>query len=340
MKKSFSTTWRLALSYLAIIMTLSLLFSAVLFMVLSSKLNQPLPPPDGRHMMERGNSEASDFSDQQQARLRQRDEETRRSVLVALGLVNVSMLIGGTAFSYYLARRTLRPIEAAMQQQAQFVADASHELRTPLAALLLKNEVALRKKSLDNAKIRSVLQHNVREIEALRDLSNSLLGLAQAEVASGQKQRTSLYTLIQEVKASFSAVATDKGVVIETTKGERDDKATAVVAPAVRQIISVLLDNAIKYAPATQGHVTISLTAHAHASVITVADNGPGIAPADQKRIFERFYRADAARTRKDASGYGLGLSIAKTVADAHGYQLTVASRPGKGTAFTLKIPK
>ena len=108
---------------------------------------------------------------------------------------------------------------------------------------------------------------------------------------------------------------------------------------AVRQILSILVDNAIKYAPQKVGEVKIWVRLNKNSVEFIVKDNGPGISSNDQKHIFERFYRADAARTRTDASGYGLGLAIAKTLADRCGYTIRIKSKPSAGAEFILVIP-
>jgi signal transduction histidine kinase len=163
---------RLALSYLAVIMTLSLAFSVIIYAITSAQLNRPLPP--GEHAQQPPEIIERQFSH----RLEQRNSETRGSVIISLVVLNGVMLLVGYWLSLLLARRTLEPIERSIEQQAQFVSDASHELRTPLAALLLVNEIALRKSTLTEKKARQVLGQNVAEIKKLTELSNSLLDLA------------------------------------------------------------------------------------------------------------------------------------------------------------------
>lgn len=327
-----SDTWRLALSYLAIIMTLSVVFSAVVYGLVASQLGRPLPPPRGA-----ASHGAEALPAQTQARLDRRDEEARGSVLLALMLLNGAMLLGGTLFSYRLSRRTLAPIEAAFERQSQFVSDASHELRTPLAALMAINEVALRKKSLTPDKARQVMSRTVEEATRLRDLSDSLLGLAQAGKVVGEPHTTSLAQLITEVAQTLAPSAKAKKLRIQQAIPQ-DVMATIHPQP-VRQIITILLDNAIKYSP-QHGDITVTAQ-HVHGRVmVTVRDNGPGIAPEHQARIFERFYRTDTARTRTATAGYGLGLAIAKSLADTYGYRLGVESTPGKGATFTLVVER
>ena len=306
---------RLALSYLAVIMTLSLAFSVIIYAVTSTQLNRELPPDD--HI-----KQSADIEDQFHHRLERRDNETREMVVISLIVLNGAMLVFGYWLSLVLARRTLAPIERSIEQQAQFVSNASHELRTPLAALLLSNEIAMRKRVLTDEKARQVLSQNVEEIKKLTNLSNSLLDLAKSE---------------KEVIRQYSQVAKAKQVKI--FHDIPDGQKVTLQVNAARQILSILVDNAIKYAPQKVGEVKIWVRLNKNSVEFIVKDNGPGISSNDQKHIFERFYRADAARTRTDASGYGLGLAIAKTLADRCGYTIRIKSKPSAGAEFILVIP-
>lgn len=320
---------RLALSYLAVIMTLSLLFSVIIYAITSAQLNRPLPPSE--HAQQPPELIERQFSH----RLEQRNRETRGSVIMSLAVLNGVMLLVGYWLSVMLARRTLVPIERSIEQQAQFVSDASHELRTPLAALLLVNEVALRKSTLTEKKARHVLGQNVAEIKKLTELSNSLLDLAKSEQTMTEPELVNPASLIQEVAAQCAPAARAKQVTISCPKFTHN---ALLHASAVRQIVAIFVDNAIKYVPPQNGKVNVRVNCKKHALEFTVRDNGTGIAPRDQKHIFERFYRADTARTRTDVSGHGLGLAIAKSLADRCGYTIRVKSQPPNGAEFTLVV--
>lgn len=321
---------RLALSYLTVIMTLSVLFSGIIYAVTSSQLNRSLPPDD--HV-----KQTSEIEDQFNHRLERRDNKTREMVIMSLVVLNGVMLVFGYWLSLLLARRTLMPIEQSIEQQAQFVSNASHELRTPLAALLLSNEIAIRKRVLTDEKARQVLSQNVEEIKKLANLSNSLLDLAKSENALGSPELINISEIIKEVIRQYSRVAKAKQVKI--FHDIPDGQKVILQVNAVRQILSILVDNAIKYAPQKVGEVKIWVRLNKNSVEFIVKDNEPGISSNDQKHIFERFYRADAARTRTDASGYGLGLAIAKTLADRCGYAIRIKSKPSAGAEFILVIP-
>lgn len=323
---------RLALSYLAVIMTLSLAFSVIIYAITSAQLNRPLPP--GEHAQQPPEIIERQFSH----RLEQRNSETRGSVIISLVVLNGVMLLVGYWLSLLLARRTLEPIERSIEQQAQFVSDASHELRTPLSALLLNNEVALRKPTLTDKKARQVLGQNVAEIKKLTELSNSLLDLAKSEQTMTEPELVNPATLIEEVVTRFTPAAQVKWVkLVYDNQSPTGD--VPLQANAVRQILAIFMDNAIKYAPPKNGEVALQARFKKNTLEFIVKDNGPGIAPGDQKHIFERFYRADAARTRTGVSGHGLGLAIAKSLADRCGYTIRIKSQPPNGAEFTLVVP-
>ena len=322
---------RLALSYLAVIMTLSLAFSVIIYAITSAQLNRPLPP--GEHAQQPPEIIERQFSH----RLEQRNSETRGSVIISLVVLNGVMLLVGYWLSLLLARRTLEPIERSIEQQAQFVSDASHELRTPLAALLLVNEIALRKSTLTEKKARQVLGQNVAEIKKLTELSNSLLDLAKSEGVVTDPELVNPATLIEEMVTRFTPAAQAKRVkLVYDNQSPPGD--VPLQANAVRQILAIFMDNAIKYAPPKNGEVALQARLKKNTLEFIVKDNGPGIAPGDQKHIFERFYRADAARTRTGVSGHGLGLAIAKSLADRCGYTIRIKSQPPNGAEFTLVV--
>lgn len=313
---------RLALSYLAVIMTLSLAFSVIIYAITSVQLNHPLPPSE--HAQQPPELVERQFS----RRLEQRNRETRGSVVMSLIVLNGVMLLIGYWLSLLLAWRTLTPIERAMRAQVQFVSDASHELRTPLTALMTTNEVALRKKTLDEKKARAVYQRNIDEVEKLRELTDNLLQLTQVDNQQIEKQAVDMAKLVRDTVDRYQPVADKKQVVLDM---QVPSVTHTVAVAAVTQILGTLIDNAIKYSP-LGGTVVIRLDGQ----TLSVVDQGIGIAKQDQAKIFDRFYRSDEARTRGHGSGYGLGLAIAKAVADKNGYQLSVKSEAGQGSTFSL----
>lgn len=182
------------------------------------------------------------------------------------------------------------------------------------------------------------MSQNVTEIKKLTELSNSLLDLVKLEGVVTDPELVNPAMLIEEMVTRFTLAAQAKRVklVCDNQTSTRD---VLLQANAVRQILAIFMDNAIKYVSPKDGEVILRVRLKKNTLEFIVKDNGPGIAPGDQKHIFERFYRADAARTRTDVSGHGLGLAIAKSLADRCGYTIQVKSRPSDGTEFTLIIP-
>lgn len=326
-------TWRLARTYLAVMMVFSLMFSGVLFAIFSQNLKRDFrTPPKLREYSD----ELLNFSNSFEDQIQKRDVETLNSVLISLGLFNLLILGVGTWVSWLLARWTLRPIEENFERQSQFVSDASHEIRTPLAAMLASNEVALRKKVLTEEKSRQVLAKNIAEIQNLASLTENLLNLASAENSKSEKQKFEVLKTAEEVLAGVKTEAEKKQIVCETSGESFEINANQV---AIKQILKILSENAVKYSE-EKSRVEMKTWQNKKFAVFEVRDQGEGISKENQARIFERFYRVAEARTRDKNSGYGLGLAIVKSLAEQNKFEISVESEPGKGSKFSLKIPK
>ena len=223
-------------------------------------------------------------------------------------------------------------LESAFQRISQFTADAAHELRTPLALIRTTAEVAMR--SGQSEEYRDALPQIVEETARTADLVDQLLFLARADAGGTLPVRSTfqLESVMLDVVESARKLAAARG--IELSAPERILQVELHGDPAaMRRLLLILLDNAIKYTP-RGGGVTIAL----NPSSIEITDTGIGIAADDLPHIFERFYRADKARSR-DSGGAGLGLSLAKWIAEAHGASITVQSRAGDGSKFVLHLP-
>lgn len=329
-------TRRLALSYLAIIMLLSVSFSVVFYNASSRELGRQLPPIAAFQEFNAGNSGPGNTRSRQiDEFLAQRIAEGRSALAERLIWLNLLAVAAGSALSYYLARRTLEPIEANVEAQAQFVSDASHELRTPLTALQTSNEVALRRRSLSETEARELLRQNITEVTKLKSLTDGLLRLATQSAGPPVLEPVSLQDGAAEAMNRVINLAQSKQIAVEDSVA-----ATSVLAQStdVVQIVVILLENAIKYSPAGST-VYLSSSVRGRTGSIHVRDTGPGIRPYDQRRIFERFYRADQSRSRQVVEGHGIGLSLARKLAHRYGGEITVASTVGKGSSFTLKLP-
>ncbi|MDP9458089.1 MAG: HAMP domain-containing histidine kinase [Actinomycetota bacterium] len=236
------------------------------------------------------------------------------------------------------ARReeALSRLEEALGQQRRFVADASHELRTPLTNIEGYSEM-LRQWALRDPETAG---ESVEAIEAesrrMRGLVEGLLALARGDEGPPLKPETQdLGALTAEAVRSARAAAGGK-VAVEYEPPGRGEVVAVCDRTRIGQALSVLLDNAIKYTP-EGGEVRVEARTREEVAELEVSDTGAGI-PAEQlPLVFERFYRGDSARTR---GGAGLGLAIARQIAEAHGGSIEARSEPGKGSAFVLRIPK
>jgi heavy metal sensor kinase len=229
----------------------------------------------------------------------------------------------------------LARLEQAFAQTRRFAADAAHELRTPLAVLRGSIEVALRG-DRSPEEYRRVLASSLEEVERLIRLSEDLLLLSRS-VAGPEPARApvDLEPLLLEVFDVGARLGRAAGVSVRVE--------TAVPASvrgdanALRRALLNLVENAVKYT-AAGGKVELALVPDGGWAVLTVADTGIGVEPADAERIFEPFVRLDAARSR-DTGGAGLGLAIARSIVVAHGGTLAVESRPGEGSRFAIRLP-
>src|SRR6266705_3423359 len=187
----------------------------------------------------------------------------------------------------------------------------------------------------------ATLEETLQEIKRMTELVDALLTLARADegIAPLHREPVDLRGIVEEVRETGELLAEESGVRVEVTTPP-DPIVVAVDATRIRQLILNLLTNAVKYTP-PGGTVRMQLGAADGRVTLSVADTGIGIAPGDLPHIFDRFWRADSARTRTgERSGAGLGLAICKWIAEAHGGRIDVVSRPGRGTTFTVTLPR
>ncbi len=231
---------------------------------------------------------------------------------------------------------TLQRLHSSFETLQRFTADASHELRTPLTALRSVGEVALRE--ADNATaLRETIGSMLEEAQRLTDLIDSLLFLARVE--SGRSplhlERFSFPKLLEEVRESVDVLAAEKQQTVKVNGNV--DLMVSADPLLTRQAIMNILDNAIRYS--LPGTTIYMRCFHCDGSVIAeISDEGPGIAPDHQQRIFERFFRIDKARSRNDG-GAGLGLAIAKLSIERQGGRIELESAVGKGSHFRIILP-
>ena len=231
-------------------------------------------------------------------------------------------------------------LERSFAALRRFTADASHELKTPLTVLRAGVERAITMPSLPSEAL-AALEETLQEINRMTELVEALLMLARADEGTAplHRETVDLRAIVEETGETGELLAAEAGVNMEVAT-PADPVIVPVDASRIRQLILNLLTNAVKYTPAG-GSVRLQLGPSNGRVTLTVADSGVGIAPGDLPHIFDRFWRADSARTRTgERSGTGLGLAICKWIAEAHGGTIDVQSRPGRGTTFTVTLPR
>ncbi|HWY79391.1 MAG TPA: HAMP domain-containing sensor histidine kinase [Candidatus Sulfotelmatobacter sp.] len=254
-----------------------------------------------------------------------------RNILLMIDFI---LLMTIPAITWFLTDNTLEPVQKAQKREQQFLTDASHELRTPLSILQVEMEVALKRKRTA-FEYQHIIQSNKEEIYELISLVENLLFLSreQTKHSSPINEQIDITDVIAERVAFFQQKAKQKQLHITMNLPK-----TALTIQGnlqlLKRLITNLVDNAIKYT--SKGNITITVTKVKETVLIQIADTGIGILNAHQEKIFDRFYRADKSRFTE---GYGLGLSIAKEIVDAHKGTIAVESKINKGTLINLLFP-
>jgi two-component system sensor histidine kinase CiaH len=317
--------------YLAIIVVISILFSAVLYHDASLELARGLHRESSRIYQQ--------FPVFQNNPILQPNADItsgEHRLLLRLAVFNVIVFIAAGWASYWLARRTLEPIEAAHEQQKRFTADVSHELRTPLTAIRMESEVALLG-DVPAKELQSILKSNLEEVSKLEQLINNLLRLTRLEASELQHQfqPVQLHDILLAAEETLVKASEQHDVTI---KNSHPMNATVSGdSESLQQLFVILLDNAIKYS-LPKSIVTVDTIVKGDKVSVSIQDHGIGISKNNLEQVFDRFYRADNSRTRGDTEGYGLGLSIAKMIADVHEASIDLASAEGQGTIATVTL--
>ncbi len=268
-----------------------------------------------------------DFASQRREVLNDEREELLKQII----FIDIVIVGLGAVASYFFAKRTLRPIEEAHTAQSRFTADASHELRTPLATMQTEIEVALKSNVSTKKTFSETLNSNLEEIARLKNLSDQLLVL----------------TKIDNDKLTKKTVLLSKAIDKRATELEKQHgiKITKEIQPKIKvlgeedlltEVVTILVNNSLQHANVDNPKVRIALVKDRSKVVLSVEDNGEGIAEKDLPYIFDRFYRG----TKTKSEGHGLGLSLAYEIISKHGGQLTVENKPSSGGAmFIAKLP-
>ena len=317
MKLFVSATLKLAGWYLLILMTVSLLFSTIIFQVTRAELGERL----------------HGFAVQQQILP---DDDTRpigsqqldtatRNLLVSLGYLNVVVLLAGGAGAYLLARWTLEPIERAHEAQSRFVSNASHQLRTPLTIMRAETELALSDPCTPKAELRQTLQSNLEEINHLTEVSTMLLELSRTE--SDLQSQSEEFDLVELVRDMID----DRRVATRITLTTSEKLPVVLHHAATRELLSILLDNALSHSP-DESPIYIKLE-RTKGQVVCNLTNEGRIGAKDLPHIFERFYQS-----KQRTGNYGLGLSLAKQLTRTLGGSISLKSTRN-ATVFTISLP-
>lgn len=265
------------------------------------------------------------------------DYLTTLRLLLAVGLPLSMLVIAGAG--WWLAGLAIRPVYQSYQQMQQFTADAAHELRTPIAAIRATIESVQDVDNLSNVEMQETLGVVERQNNRLAHLVQDLLLLSRIDqkTLAEKRQPCCLNDLISDLVESLSVL--EIAAPIKLTMQFQTKESLYVMGDEnqLSRLISNLIVNALQYTPAS-GFVTIILGRNESHALIHIQDTGIGIAPEDQSRIFERFYRVSSDRSRK-TGGAGLGLAIAKAIAESHCGSIQVKSELGRGSTFVVQLP-
>ncbi|KKT82900.1 MAG: hypothetical protein UW80_C0027G0006 [Microgenomates group bacterium GW2011_GWC1_44_9] len=264
-------------------------------------------------------------------------DDAGRRIAVTLVFINGVIFFIAGGLSYFLAGKTLKPIQDMVSEQNRFISDSSHELRTPLTSLKSAIEVGLRDKGITLKDAKMLLSENLNDVNRLQLLSDNLLSLStQKHLVKTETEIVDINKTIAQSLRNIENIAKNNNVTIENTAN-----ISAKVSGSsqnLSELFTLLLDNAIKYSH-KGGKIVIKSESVSKCAKITIQDEGIGIAKKDLPHIFDRFFRSDAARSKRDSTGFGLGLSIAKKIVEDHGGTIAVFSRVGQGSTFEIKLP-
>ena len=249
-------------------------------------------------------------------------------------VVMASFWILSLLASLYLARVSVKPLLESMQKQQNFVENASHELRTPLAVLQNRLETLFRKPEATIMESSESIASSLEEVRNMRLLTTNLLNLARRDDGIKPDLGEVQPEFFNTIFTNYEMIATENHKVFHF---ENRIKRTIITDKLLlKQLMTILFDNAVKYTE-EDGEINFVITATDRNLYLTVSDDGIGIPQADKKKIFDRFYRVDKARTRQKG-GFGLGLSLAKQIVDALKGSISVKDNKPHGTIFEIKI--
>lgn len=330
-----SATLKLTAWYLAILMTISITFSVVIYQLNYREVSNRLQ--NLQHSLTDGmtiivpNRDGSPYGYGPGSPFFSESQKAGSQMALSLVYINLVVFVAGGLGSYFLARRTLRPIEEAHEAQSRFTSDASHELRTPLAAMKAELEVTLRDSKLSMEESREVLESNLEEVNKLIQLSEMLLKLSRLDHKKLERERIDIVPLVDDVLKRYPKDSDRFDVT------SRKKAVTTANEPAIFELVTILFDNAIKYSP-PKSKIYVRVFEQRGNVGLEIKNSGKTIPEEVLPKLFDRFFRADTSRTESAKNGYGLGLAIAKKIVDVHHGEIQVSSKDDT-TIFTVYLP-
>lgn len=329
---------KLSLWYVAIIMTITLSFSALVYTSISKETQRAFDAQRARFERRFLDYYSSVPGPRGQPMFIDEDtvSEIKHKTLMTILLINGFILVTSGVLAYILAGITLSPIEEMLKKQKRFVSDAAHELKTPLTAMKTDLEVTLRDKNLDSESAKKVLAGAIEEINKLHNITNNLLKQSKYQNTSIEEAREEINvkTILENVIKKLTPIAKEKE---QSITQELTDVNLFAVSSAIEELFTNIIDNAIKY---NKKHGTVYITSSICGEdvVVKVKDTGIGIDPDDLPFVFEPFYRTDKSRTKNSRSGFGLGLAIAKEIVEIHKGKISISSNK-EGTEVIVLLP-
>ncbi|MCL5746711.1 MAG: HAMP domain-containing histidine kinase [Patescibacteria group bacterium] len=316
----FKTQLRLTGLYIVIIVILLFIFSQIIYISVSNNI--------------RGNVEGDFLTKQQEITFVQKQINNLQVTLIS---ANIIILLIVTGLSYFLARKTLVPVQRSMEQQKQFLSDASHELRTPLAILQTNLDNILKEKKKGSKDFQDTLS-NMEEVGKMTSLVNELLLLSRLDTANSPISliRINIAELLQNTVKRLISYANSKQVFLKITHTSSKPLIIMGSSDILSQAIANVIKNAIDY-NRKNGKVFISLEKKGEMVAIVVSDTGLGISAKHLPYIFNRFYKGEESRS--EHKGTGLGLAISKDIVTKHKGTIRIRSTSFKGTTVNIFFP-
>jgi sensory transduction histidine kinase len=307
---------KLTFMYASILCLVSIIFSTIIYSNTVNSFNvRPIEVFYGK--VYSSNEKAKEA-------INKRDNEIKKELLFHLIVLDSMIIILGTIGSYFLSKKTLKPIEENLELQMEFISNASHELKTPITIISMENEVLLKQKKHTEDELVDQIKSNLEEVQNLSKLVNILLELARNNKITLEKVK--VFDVANNSINKLSSLAKKKNITILNNITNLEINANKDI---LEEVMVIIIDNAIKY---SDKNTTIKV--YSKNNKIFIEDEGIGIKEKDIKYIFDRFYRGDKSHS---SEGYGLGLSLAKHLTEKMNMKITAYNNHDKGSTFIIE---